>query len=97
MVKIPQFLIIALWLTNLASLFQVFEVAGYGVTLSDLIMGSIIIYVIFQIMIQKKPFKFQRGILANLLYLSAFASLISGIGLIFWGGSIGENAKGDKS
>ncbi|MCE5304776.1 MAG: O-antigen ligase family protein [Chloroherpetonaceae bacterium] len=91
MVKIPQFLIIALWLTYLTSLFQVFSIAKYGVTLTDLIMGAIIIWVIFQIIIQKKPFKFQKGILANLLYLSAFASLISGIGLIFWGGSIEIN------
>ncbi|MEN6296037.1 MAG: O-antigen ligase family protein [Chloroherpetonaceae bacterium] len=91
MVKIPQFLIIALWLTNLAGLFQVFEVAGYGVTFSDLIMGGIIIYVIFQILIQKKQFKFQKGLLANLLYLSLLAALVSGIGLIFWGGSVQIN------
>ncbi len=88
MVKIPQILIILLWISNLTSLFQVFQISGYGVVLSDLLMALMMVMVFFQIVVEKRQFKILKGPLTNLLFLSILAALLSGIGLIFWGGSV---------
>jgi hypothetical protein len=88
MVKIPQIFIILLWISNLASLFQVFQISGYGVVLTDLLMGLMIITVFFQLVVEKRQFRILKGPLTNILYFSILAALLSGIGLIFWGGSV---------
>ena len=88
MVRIPQILIILLWLSNLTNLYQVFSISGYGVVLSDILMGIMIVVVFFQIFIEKRQFKLEKGPITTLLYLSILAAILSGIGLIFWGGSV---------
>lgn len=88
MVKIPQILIILMWLSQLTGLWQVFDISGYGVQLGDLIIAAMILSVAYQIFIEKKQFHLERGPLTTLLFLSIFAAFISGISLIFWGGSV---------
>ena len=87
MVRIPQILIILLWLSNLTILFQAFAIAGYGVLYNDLIIAIMILIVLFQVIVEKRKFHFQNNAITTFLFLSILAALISGIGLIFWGGS----------
>lgn len=88
MVRIPQILIILLWLSNLTGLFQVFSIFGYGVGLTEMLIGMMLVIVIFQIFVEKRQFKPVKGPITTLLYLSILAAILSGIGLIFWGSSI---------